>query len=66
MKEKITKLLNVHKKYGSIGFCKKLKSYIIANYLDKFSFTTLVHYNKYKKEIKEILKSRKTSSSPPA
>ena len=57
MKEKITKLLNVHKKYGSIGFCKKLKSYIIANYLDKFSFTTLVHYNKYKKEIKEILKS---------
>ena len=54
MKEKITKLLNVHKKYGSIGFCKKLKSYIIANYLDKFSFTTLVHYNKYKKEIKEI------------
>lgn len=57
MKEKITKLLNVHKKYGFIGFCKKLKSYIIANYLDKFSFTTLVHYNKYKKEIKEILKS---------
>ena len=34
MKEKITKLLNVHKKYGFVGFFKKLKSYIIANYLD--------------------------------
>ena len=59
MKEKITKLINVRKKYGLKGFLVKLKSYIIANYIDKFSLTTLKHYNKYKKDIKSILNNSK-------
>ena len=28
MKEKVSKLVNVYKKYGFIGFCKKLYAYI--------------------------------------
>ena len=41
MKEKISKLVNVYKKYGFIGFCKKLYAYVVANYLDRISFAVL-------------------------
>ena len=55
MKEKISKLINVYKKYGFKGFCKKLKAYIIANYLDKISFKTIFNKGKYEREINDIL-----------
>ena len=55
MKEKISKLSNVYKKYGFKIFCKKLKAYIIANYIDKISLKTIFMPNKYKKIINEIL-----------
>lgn len=55
MKEKISKLVNVYKKYGFIGFCKKLKAYIIANYLDKISIKVFFQKGKYRKFIKSIL-----------
>lgn len=59
MKEKVSKLVNVYKKYGFLGFCKKLRAYIIANYLDKISFEVLLHQKKYQKKIKDILKNEK-------
>lgn len=55
MKEKLSKLVNVYKKYGFIGFCKKLRAYIIANYLDKISFKVIFNKRKYSKIIKKIL-----------
>lgn len=55
MKEKLSKLINVYKKYGFIGFCKKLRAYIIANYLDKVSFKVIFNKKKYRDEIKNIL-----------
>ena len=55
MKEKISKLINVYKKYGFLGFCKKLRAYIIANYLDKISIKVILNPNKYRNEIKEML-----------
>lgn len=59
MKEKVSKLVNVYKKYGFLGFCKKLRAYIIANYLDKISFEVLLHQKKYQRKIKDILKNEK-------
>ncbi len=59
MKEKFSKLWNVYKKYGFIGFCKKLRAYIIANYLDKISFKVFFNKSKYRKEIAKILKNAK-------
>ena len=59
MKEKISKLKNVYKKYGFKIFCKKLKAYIIANYLDKISLKVMLMPNKYKKIINEMLDSNK-------
>lgn len=59
MKEKISKLINVYKKYGFIGFCKKLRAYIIANYLDKVSFKVILNKKKYRNEIRNILNNRK-------
>jgi teichuronic acid biosynthesis glycosyltransferase TuaH len=56
MKEKISKLVNVYKKYGFIGFCKKLKAYIIANYLDKVSLKVIFNKKKYRSIIQNILK----------
>lgn len=55
MKEKFSKLINVYKKYGFIGFCKKLRAYIIANYLDKISLRVFFNQKKYHTIIKEIL-----------
>lgn len=59
MKDKLTKLINVYKKYGFIGFCKKLYAYIIANYIDKVSFKVFFEKNKYRKIIREILNDNK-------
>ena len=58
MKTKISKLINVYKKYGFIGFMKKLYAYIKANYLDKISIKTLILSKKYDKQIKEILEQK--------
>lgn len=58
MKEKLSKLINVYKKYGFIGFCKKLRAYIIANYLDKISLKVILNPNKYRKEIQEMLSGK--------
>lgn len=59
MKEKISKLVNVYKKYGFIGFCKKLYAYIKANYMDKISFKVMFNKKKYRNEIKNILNKNK-------
>ena len=59
MKEKISKLRNVYKKYGFKIFCKKLRAYIIANYLDKISFKVFFNQNKYKKVFNDILDNNK-------
>lgn len=59
MKEKISKLVNVYKKYGFGGFCKKLRAYIIANYLDKISLKVIFNKGKYKREINNILNNTK-------
>ena len=59
MKEKISKLVNVYKKYGFIGFIKKLRAYIIANYLDKISFSVIFNKKKYVKIVRDILKNNK-------
>lgn len=59
MKEKVSKLVNVYKKYGFIGFCKKLYAYIKANYMDKISFKVMFHKKKYHEEIRNILKNNK-------
>lgn len=55
MREKISKLENVYKKYGLLGFVKKLYAYIVANYLNKISFALLINPKKYKREIQKIL-----------
>ena len=59
MKEKLSKLVNVYKKYGFIGFCKKLYAYIKANYMDKISLKVILHKKKYHNIIKDILESNK-------
>lgn len=59
MKEKISKLINVYKKYGFIGFNKKLYAYIKANYMDKISFKVMLHKRKYHEEIRKILTKKK-------
>ena len=59
MQEKLSKLVNVYKKYGFVGFCKKLYAYIKANYMDKISFKVMFNRNKYHHEIASILKNNK-------
>ena len=55
MKEKISKLVNVYKKYGFIGFCKKLYAYVVANYLDRISFAVLFQPGKYRRLVQQML-----------
>lgn len=57
MKDKFSKLLNVFKKYGFFGFCKKLYAYVVANYLNKLSFAVLLNPARYRKMIQNILNS---------
>jgi len=59
MKEKTSKLINVYKKYGFIGFFKKLRAYIIANYFDKISFKVFFNKKRYQEILKEILAENK-------
>ena len=59
MQEKLSKLVNVYKKYGFVGFCKKLYAYIKANYIDKISFKVMFNRKKYHHEIASILKNNK-------
>ena len=42
MKEKISKLVNVYRKSGFIGFWKKLYAYVVDNYLNKISFDVML------------------------
>lgn len=55
MKEKISKLKNVYKKDGLKGFLKKIKAYLKANYLDRFSFKVFFNQRKYRLMIRDIL-----------
>lgn len=57
MREKFSKLVNVYKKYGFKGFCKKLYAYVVANYLNKISFAVFFNPKKYRLQIREILES---------
>jgi glycosyltransferase involved in cell wall biosynthesis len=59
MKEKLSKLVNVYKKYGFIGFCKKLRAYMIANYLDKISIKVFLNKRKYRTQLRDILTNNK-------
>ena len=55
MREKISKLINVYKKYGIVGFVQKVYSYIVANYLSRISLDVLLHPKHYQKLIQEML-----------
>ena len=57
MKDKISKLVNVYKKYGFVGFCKKLYAYVVANYLNKISFAVFFNPGKYRRMIAEMLQN---------
>ncbi len=57
MKDKISKLVNVYRKHGFIGFIKKCYVYVVANYIDKISFEVFFKKKKYRKIIREILQS---------
>ncbi len=55
MREKLSKLVNVYKKYGILGFVKKVLSYISANWLSRFNPLVLLQANTHKQEIREML-----------
>lgn len=57
MKDKLSKLLNVYKKYGFAGFCKKLYAYVVANYLNKISFAVFFNPGKYRRILADILQN---------
>lgn len=57
MKEKLSKLVNVYKKYGFFGFCKKLYAYVVANYLNKISVAVFFNQKGYAKKLSDILES---------
>lgn len=55
IKEKLSKLLNVYKKYGIIGFIKKVASYISANYLSRFSPDVFLRKGYHRNEVRTML-----------
>lgn len=55
MREKLSKLVNVYKKYGFCGFMKKLYAYIKANYLDRISFTVWLRPGRWRRELRRVL-----------
>ncbi len=59
MKEKLSKLVNVYKKYGPIGFCKKLYAYIVANYLNRISFDVFFRPTYHRNRIRAMLAAEK-------
>lgn len=54
-REKISKLENVYKKYGLVGFVKKVVSYISANYLSRISFDVLFRKTYHRQQIRQLL-----------
>ena len=58
MKEKISKLVNVYRKNGFVGFWKKLYAYVVANYLNKISFDVMLRPDHYRAEIRRMLLDR--------
>ncbi len=55
MREKLSKLVNVYKKYGIVGFLKKVAAYINANYLSRYSPDVLLRKGHYRREIRQML-----------
>ncbi len=55
MREKLSKLVNVYKKYGILGFVKKVLSYISANWLSRFNPTVLLRAKHHRSTIREML-----------
>lgn len=55
MNEKISKLVNVYKKNGFVGFCKKLYAYIVANYFNKISLSVILRPEHYRAELRKML-----------
>lgn len=61
MKDKVSKVKNLIKKYGIFNTFKKLVSYIYSNYIVRFSLTERIyvylHKEKLRKEIRDILQT---------
>lgn len=55
MREKLSKLANVYKKYGILGFVKKVLSYISANWLSRRNPIILLQAEKHRQEIRHML-----------
>ena len=55
MGQKLSKLVNVYKKYGFCGFCRKLYAYVKANYFDKVSFVTFLRQRRIREQLRELL-----------
>ncbi len=55
MNSKLSKLVNVYKKYGFCGFCRKLYAYVKANYFDKVSFVTFLRQRRIREQLRELL-----------
>ena len=55
MREKLSKLVNVYKKYGILGFVKKVLSYISANWLSRDNPMPLLRRNSLRRSIREML-----------
>ena len=58
MNEKISKLVNVYRKNGFLGFWRKLYAYVVANYLNKISFDVMLRPDHYRAEIRRMLLDR--------
>lgn len=57
MKDKISKVKNLIKKYGILNTLKKLLSYIYSNYLVRFSLIENVYVAIHKKELRNEIRS---------
>ncbi len=55
MREKLSKLVNVYKKYGILGFVQKVLSYISANWLSRWNPAVLLQAGKHRRAIREML-----------
>lgn len=55
MNEKLSKLVNVYRKNGFLGFCRKLHAYIVANYFNKVSLDVILRPDFYRSEIQKML-----------
>lgn len=55
MREKFSKLVNVYKKNGFWGFCRKLYAYIVANYFNKISLAVLLRPEHYRSQLQAML-----------